>query len=173
MAWKIIRIIIGTLMMAAAVNFIFEPMNMVMGGVSGLAIIVKELTKGIVDGGFPVWVTNLAANVPIFLLGYFVMGKSYLGYTFFANLCFSFFLLVFPVSDSRRCFDRRGPWARICCWVFHWGYGFIGQHYPKPPEILSCSRYPFCIGCYCYFYRCIGIWFFYYCLCCGFCFYLF
>ena len=49
MAWKIIRIIIGTLMMAAAVNFIFEPMNMVMGGVSGLAIIVKELTKGIVD----------------------------------------------------------------------------------------------------------------------------
>ena len=97
MAWKIIRIIIGTLMMAAAVNFIFEPMNMVMGGVSGLAIIVKELTKGIVDGGFPVWVTNLAANVPIFLLGYFVMGKSYLGYTFFANLYFSFFLLVLPV----------------------------------------------------------------------------
>ena len=100
MAWKIIRIIIGTLMMAAAVNFIFEPMNMVMGGVSGLAIIVKELTKGIVDGGFPVWVTNLAANVPIFLLGYFVMGKSYLGYTFFANLCFSFFLLVLPVVSK-------------------------------------------------------------------------
>ena len=98
MAWKIIRIILGTFMMAMAVNFIFEPMNMVMGGVSGLAIVIKELTQGIVKGGFPVWVTNLAANIPIFFLGYFVKGKNYLGYTFFANLCFSFFMLVLPIT---------------------------------------------------------------------------
>ena len=35
MTWKIIRIMAGTFMMAMAVNFIFEPMNMVMGGVAG------------------------------------------------------------------------------------------------------------------------------------------
>ena len=72
MTWKIIRIMAGTFMMAMAVNFIFEPMNMVMGGVAGLAIVVKEMTQDIVKGGFPVWITNLAANIPIFLLGYFV-----------------------------------------------------------------------------------------------------
>lgn len=99
MAWKIIRIILGTFMMAMAVNFIFEPMNMVMGGVSGLAIVIKELTQGVVKGGFPVWVTNLVANIPIFFLGYFVKGKSYLGYTFFANLCFSIFMLILPITS--------------------------------------------------------------------------
>lgn len=98
MTWKIIRIMAGTFMMAMAVNFIFEPMNMVMGGVAGLAIVVKELTQDIVKGGFPVWITNLAANIPIFLFGYFVKGKGYLGYTFFANLCFSVFMLILPVT---------------------------------------------------------------------------
>ncbi|MCD7825645.1 MAG: YitT family protein [Clostridiaceae bacterium] len=99
--WKVLvkigRILIGTFCMALAVNLVYEPMDMVTGGVSGLAIAVKELTRGMFEDGIPVWLTNLAVNLPIFLAGYFVMGKKYLGYTFFANLAFSAFLYVLPV----------------------------------------------------------------------------
>lgn len=100
--WKIIRIMAGTLLMAMAVNFVYEPMQMVTGGVSGLAIAVKELSKGYMEGGIPVWLTNIAINIPIFVWAYFVKGKSYLGYTFFANLCFTFFMMVLPVSLIRQ-----------------------------------------------------------------------
>lgn len=96
--WKLVKIIFGTLLMAMAVNFVYEPMNMVTGGISGLAIAIKEMTKRYVEGGLPVWLTNISINIPIFLWGYFVKGKKFLGYTFFANICFSLFLMLLPVS---------------------------------------------------------------------------
>lgn len=96
--WKVARIVAGTFLMAAAVNFVYEPMHMVTGGVSGLAIAIKELTKRYFLGGVPVWFTNIAINVPILIWGYFVKGKEFLGYTFFANICFTVFLLILPIS---------------------------------------------------------------------------
>jgi len=95
---RIAKIMCGTFLMAMAVNFAYEPMNMVTGGISGLAIAVKAMTSGYISGGVPVWLTNISMNIPIFIWGYFKKGKDFLGYTFFANVCFSFFLLLLPVS---------------------------------------------------------------------------
>ena len=95
--FKILKIMAGTLLMAVAVNFVYEPMNMVTGGISGLAIAIKELTKGYIKGGLPVWLVNIALNIPIFIWGYFVKGKSFLKYTVFANICFSLFMMLLPV----------------------------------------------------------------------------
>lgn len=100
--WKIAKIMAGTFLMAVAVNFIYEPMNMVTGGISGLAIVIKRITKDIFPGGVPVWFSNAAINIPIFIWGYFVKGKKFLGYTFLANICFSFFLLILPVSSIQQ-----------------------------------------------------------------------
>lgn len=72
---------------------------MVTGGLSGLAIAVKELTGSIFPGGFPVWLTNFVLNLPIFLWGYFIFGRRYLGYTLVANLLFTFFLFILPVVE--------------------------------------------------------------------------
>lgn len=99
-AWKVIRIVLGTFLMAMAVNFVYEPMNMVTGGVSGLAIAVKEVTGRFIEGGIPVWLTNIAVNIPILIWAYFIKGKAFLGYTFFANICFTVFLLLLPVSQA-------------------------------------------------------------------------
>lgn len=92
------KIVAGTFLMAMAVNFVFEPMHMVTGGISGLSILVKEITKSYYAGGIPVWFTNIAVNIPIFVLAYFVKGKEFLGYTFFANICFTIFLWLLPVA---------------------------------------------------------------------------
>ena len=69
--WKIAKIMCGTFLMAMAVNFVYEPMRMVTGGISGLAIAVKSMTGGYVSGGIPVWLTNISVNIPIFIWGYF------------------------------------------------------------------------------------------------------
>lgn len=83
--------------MAVAVNFVYEPMHMVTGGVSGTAIIIKGISRTWFDWEIPVWMTNILLNIPIFVWGYFVRGKNYLRYTFAANLFFTFFLFCIPV----------------------------------------------------------------------------
>ena len=46
-------IMIGTGLMALAINSCFDPAGLVTGGVSGMAIVVKEWTEGVVKGGIP------------------------------------------------------------------------------------------------------------------------
>lgn len=99
---KILKIVIGTLFMAMAVNFVYEPMHMVTGGVSGIAIIVKSISRFWVKEDIPVWLTNILLNIPIFFWGYFVRGKKYLSVTFFANLCFTAFLYLLPIVSVRQ-----------------------------------------------------------------------
>ncbi len=91
------KIFLGTLCMALAVNLVYEPMGMVTGGVSGLAIVIKELTGDLVPGGIPVWLSNITINLPIFALAYFVKGKRFLAYTFMANIIFTVFLGTLPI----------------------------------------------------------------------------
>ena len=58
-------IFMGTGIMALAIQCIFEPIGLVTGGFSGIAIIIRKMTAGIVEGGVPLWLTNLALNVPV------------------------------------------------------------------------------------------------------------
>ena len=43
---RLLIITLGTCIMGAGVNLMYEPMNMVVGGVSGLSIVVKKVTEG-------------------------------------------------------------------------------------------------------------------------------
>ena len=53
-----IFIILGTGLLAFAIQCMFDPVGLVTGGFTGLAIIVKDMTQGIVQGGVPLWLTN-------------------------------------------------------------------------------------------------------------------
>lgn len=92
-----ILIIIGTGLMAVAINSVFDASGMVTGGFSGTAIIVKEWTKGIVEGGIPLWITNLSLNIPLFLLGWKIRGFSFVKNAIVGELSLSFWLAVQPV----------------------------------------------------------------------------
>lgn len=98
-AKKSLIVIIGSTMMALGMNFFFEPMNMVTGGVSGLAIILKDLTKQLTPGGVPVWMTNLVINIFLFAGSYKVLGKKFLRNTILGTLVFTACLYVVPVMD--------------------------------------------------------------------------
>ncbi len=95
----IILILVGTFFMAASINFAYDPMNMVTGGVTGLGIAVEDLTKRFFSFGPPVWMTNLICNIPLFLFAYRILGKSALGKTLFAAIALTIFLYVLPVKS--------------------------------------------------------------------------
>lgn len=83
-----ISIILGDLLLAVGIIVFLEPQQLVTGGVSGIAIIVANYSERL---GFliPIWLTNLALNIPLFLLGMKYMGREFLLKTVFATLFLS------------------------------------------------------------------------------------
>lgn len=90
-------IIAGTALVAFAAASVLEPASLVTGGFTGLAIIIKQYSEHLVPGGIPLSFTNLALNIPFFLIAIRLKGFRYLVHTLFATLMLSFWLSVLPV----------------------------------------------------------------------------
>jgi len=96
---KYIIIIVGAVLMAFSVNLVFEPMGMVTGGISGLAIVVKRLTEPLIEGGVPIWVFNTICNVPLYLIAVYLKGKKFIVSAIAGTIAYILALLVIPVYD--------------------------------------------------------------------------
>ena len=75
----LILLLAGTALMAFAVKCIYEPLDMVTGGFSGLAILIKAVTEHVVPGGIPLGVSSLVLNIPVFLWAFLKKGKTFAG----------------------------------------------------------------------------------------------
>lgn len=69
--WDYILMLVGTALIAVSIQCVYDPVSMVTGGFTGLAIIIKDVTGYLIPGGIPLWLTNLALNVPLFLANFF------------------------------------------------------------------------------------------------------
>jgi len=91
-----IIILAGVSLMAAGVRFIYEPLDLVTGGVSGLAIAIRELSRGLVTDGIPVWITNGIINIPLFVTAWRIRGGEYIIKSLYATIVFTAELSVMP-----------------------------------------------------------------------------
>ena len=91
-----LMIIAGTGLMALAINSVFDASGMVTGGFSGIAIIIKAGSQGIIDGGIPLWVTNLVLNIPVFLLAAKIKGVAFVKKALLGDLSLTVWLAVLP-----------------------------------------------------------------------------
>ncbi len=82
---------LGAFLMALAVSVYFDQLELVTGGVTGLAIIFRHLFD------IPMWFVNLATNIPIFIVGFFVLGKKSIYRALYTTVCLSLFLGVMPM----------------------------------------------------------------------------
>lgn len=94
-----IFIILGTGLLALAIQCMFDQVGLVTGGFTGLAIIVKDMTKKIMPGGVPLWLTNILLNIPVFLVALKVKGKAFIFRTAIGTFLLSAWLYVIPVID--------------------------------------------------------------------------
>ena len=67
-----LMMIVGTGLLAASIQCLYDPIGLVTGGFTGLAIVIKAVSEGLIPGGIPLWFTNIALNVPLFLLALFL-----------------------------------------------------------------------------------------------------
>lgn len=86
-------IVFGTFVMSVAVLMSFDAVEVVVGGVTGLAIIFKKLF------GVPMWVINAGVNLPLFMIGFKILDRQSFVRTLVANVCLTVFLAVIPVFD--------------------------------------------------------------------------
>lgn len=97
-AWKdYLLIVLGTAIMAVSINSVFDPLGMVTGGFSGIAIMLKYLTQDIVDEGFPLWLTTLILNIPVFIIGIKMKGLSFFRKSLVGTVSLSVWLYILPV----------------------------------------------------------------------------
>lgn len=89
-------IVIATGIVSFAIKCIYEPNSLVVGGFSGIAIIIKSLTDGIIAGGVPLWLTNIVLNAPVFFIGWRVKGRKFIGKTLFSTIMISVWLGIIP-----------------------------------------------------------------------------
>ncbi|MCI9612196.1 MAG: YitT family protein [Eubacterium sp.] len=89
----------GTGIMAFAIKSAYDPIGLVTGGFTGIGIMARRLTTDLIDGGIPIWMTNLALDLPLFLIALKLKGRRFLGRTVVASLLLSFWLGVIPSYD--------------------------------------------------------------------------
>lgn len=92
-------IIAGTGLMAFAIKSAFDPIGLVTGGFTGIGVMLRRLTENIVDGGIPIWFTNIVLNIPLFFLAFRLKGARFIGRTAAAAVLLSFWLGVLPSYD--------------------------------------------------------------------------
>lgn len=89
---------VGSFIVALAINLVFDPMGLDTGGVTGLSILIKYMTCGLVDGGIPVWLTNLVLNVPLFIIAIKNKGFRFMLKTGYSTLMLTLWLYIIPVT---------------------------------------------------------------------------
>lgn len=96
-------IIIGATVMAVALNLFLEPSNIVIGGFTGLGIIIKAVSKYIAGFEIPMWVSNIVLNIPLFIISIKIFGMKFVRRTIFATFFLSFALIYtawIPIFES-------------------------------------------------------------------------
>ena len=83
-------IILGAFIMGCALKNLYDPINLVTGGVTGIAIVMKSVA------GVPLWLTNTLCNIPLFLAAWKLKGWRFIKRTLAATAALSVSLLVIP-----------------------------------------------------------------------------
>ena len=98
-AWNYVLILVGTAVMALAIQCIYDRVGLGTGGFTGLTIIIRNITKSVISGGIPLWFANIVLNIPVFIYSYVKFGKKFVGRTLFATIMLSVWLYIIPGVD--------------------------------------------------------------------------
>lgn len=86
----------GCAFMAIGIQNFMEPAHLVAGGLSGLGIIIDDLSKRFLGIPIPLWLVNAVCNLPLFAAAWHIKGRRYLSRAILTAFLFS--LMLFGAS---------------------------------------------------------------------------
>lgn len=93
---RYVLVIFGTFFVAAAYNLFFSPANMVPGGFTGLAIVLRGIIRRNFGIDVPTWLGSLILNAPALVAMFLVRGRRFAVKTATAALLLSLWLYLLP-----------------------------------------------------------------------------
>jgi uncharacterized membrane-anchored protein YitT (DUF2179 family) len=90
-AVQVLIITISTMILAYSMNSFLIPHNVLTGGVGGFAIVINHFTH--INTG---WII-LVINIPLFILGYFFLGRRFMILTIYSVILQSVLMRIIPV----------------------------------------------------------------------------
>jgi uncharacterized membrane-anchored protein YitT (DUF2179 family) len=85
----ILPILLGSAVYAFGLQYFLLPNSLMEGGVTGIGVLLNYAA------GWPLSITTLLLNIPLFLLGWKALGKSQMLYTIVGTVSLSLFLALF------------------------------------------------------------------------------
>lgn len=85
---EVVQIIGGATMVALAYNLFLLPSKIAAGGISGVSTVLFELY------GFSPAIVQFLINIPIFILGWFIMGKEFSGKSLIGTIWVPFIIYI-------------------------------------------------------------------------------
>lgn len=92
-AYQIILLLVGTVILACAYNFFISSNHLLSGGVIGVSMILNQLF------GFNTGTLNFLFNIPILLLGYWKLGRKFIVYSLISVTTLSVTMSILPVTQ--------------------------------------------------------------------------
>ncbi|RSD29358.1 YitT family protein [Mesobacillus subterraneus] len=96
---KIIIVVIGAFLNAMSLNFFLIPANVYASGFTGIAQLVSSILGEFAPFNISTGILLLLLNIPVTILGWMKVGKSFTLYSFISVALSSFFLELLPVKE--------------------------------------------------------------------------
>ncbi|OOB77938.1 MAG: hypothetical protein ATN34_02945 [Epulopiscium sp. Nele67-Bin002] len=87
-------IVLGSLILTLTINWFLAPSGLVTGGVSGLGIIIEEISTTMLGFTIPISVTTLVLNIPLFVIAILQKGLIFVKKSIYAVLVVSALLEI-------------------------------------------------------------------------------
>lgn len=94
--WHVCVIIFGSLLISLGYNFFLVAHRLLSGGVTSFALILSYLTE------VNMLIFYLSINIPLLIVGWFLLGRRFIGYSILSVVATTLFLHYLPVVASAR-----------------------------------------------------------------------
>ncbi|WP_142130222.1 YitT family protein [Bacillus sp. SLBN-3] len=98
-AKKFLVVLVGAVLGAVAMNFFLIPANVYASGFTGMAQLLSSLLKEFTPFHLSTGILLFILNIPVTILGWMKVGRSFTIYSFVSVFLTSFFLEVIPVVE--------------------------------------------------------------------------
>lgn len=96
---KMIVVIFGALLNAIAMNLFLIPANVYSSGFTGVAQLVSKVVSDFTPFSISTGILLFILNIPVTILGWMKVGKSFTIYSFISVLSMTFFLEIIPIKQ--------------------------------------------------------------------------
>ncbi len=94
---SVLLILLGAALFAFSLNYLIIPNNLYEGGATGLTLIIYYLFK------IQPSIMNLVINIPLFILGWKILGRRMLVNSFIGTFSVTMWLAIFEQMPLNKC----------------------------------------------------------------------